>query len=36
MDSDVWEDPATFRPERFIGKEGKIVNREKVIPFSVV
>lgn len=35
MDKDFWKDPETFRPERFIGEEGKIVIPEKYFaPFG--
>jgi cytochrome P450 len=28
-------DPEAFRPERFIGSDGKIANADKIIPFSL-
>ncbi|KAK7471845.1 hypothetical protein BaRGS_00035504 [Batillaria attramentaria] len=30
----VWGDPDTFRPERFIGPDGKLIRYEEFIPFS--
>ncbi|GAB6030775.1 hypothetical protein CHUAL_007623 [Chamberlinius hualienensis] len=34
-DPNIWGDPETFRPERFIGSDGKLVKTEYVIPFSL-
>ncbi|GAB6030770.1 hypothetical protein CHUAL_007619 [Chamberlinius hualienensis] len=34
-DPKIWGDPDTFRPERFIGPDGKLTKTEYVIPFSV-
>nr|KAG5689236.1 hypothetical protein BaRGS_014892 [Batillaria attramentaria] len=33
-DPEVWEDPDTFRPERFIGPDGKLIRHDEFIPFS--
>jgi hypothetical protein len=30
----VWGDPVTFRPERFLGPNNKIINAEKITPFG--
>ncbi|XP_025098460.1 cytochrome P450 2J2-like isoform X2 [Pomacea canaliculata] len=32
---EVWGDPDNFRPERFIGKDGKLLRFEEHIPFSI-
>ncbi|GAB6030771.1 hypothetical protein CHUAL_007620 [Chamberlinius hualienensis] len=34
-DPNIWGDPETFRPERFLGPDGKLINTEYVLPFSV-
>ncbi|CAG5116847.1 unnamed protein product [Candidula unifasciata] len=31
----IWGDPENFRPERFIDKNGALINREELIPFSI-
>ncbi|BFZ07832.1 hypothetical protein BsWGS_10871 [Bradybaena similaris] len=31
----IWGDPESFRPERFIDKNGALINREELIPFSI-
>ena len=33
--SEVFNDPSSFKPERFIGKDGKYSKNEHNIPFSV-
>ena len=35
QDKDVWGDPEVFRPERFIGPDGKLTRPDEFIPFSV-
>jgi Cytochrome P450 len=35
MAPDVWPDPSEFRPERFLDKDGQIINKDAVIPFSL-
>ncbi|KAH9510282.1 cytochrome P450 2 sub U member 1 [Bulinus truncatus] len=32
---EIWGDPETFRPERFLDEQGNIVKREELIPFSI-
>lgn len=34
-DPRIWGDPENFRPERFIGPDGKILKPEGFIPFSI-
>ncbi|XP_059156008.1 cytochrome P450 2U1-like [Physella acuta] len=34
-DPRVWGDPESFRPERFIDEQGRVVSPEEFIPFSV-
>ena len=34
-DPEVWGDPENFRPERFIGPDGKLTRPEEFIPFSM-
>ena len=34
MDSELWENPENFNPERFL-KDGKVHKPDYVIPFSV-
>ncbi|XP_048738008.1 cytochrome P450 2B5-like [Ostrea edulis] len=35
LDSDVFVDPKVFRPERFLDADGKLVNTERVLTFSL-
>ena len=34
-DPDYWQDPEDFKPERFIGEDGKIIKEERFIPYGV-
>ena len=34
-DDRIWEDPYQFKPSRFLDKNGEIVRRNELIPFSV-
>ncbi|KAL8615080.1 hypothetical protein ACOMHN_009156 [Nucella lapillus] len=34
-DLDIWGDPENFRPERFIGPDGKVTKPEQFIPFNI-
>ncbi|XP_046565212.1 cytochrome P450 2U1-like [Haliotis rubra] len=35
QDPDVWGDPESFRPDRFLDDSGKIIKKEEFIPFSL-
>ena len=35
FDEKLYPDPHTFRPERFIIEEGKVVKSEHLVPFSI-
>ena len=35
MDPDDWQQPQQFRPERFLDQSGNVVDRHRVIPFSL-
>ena len=35
MDSEVWDKPEQFRPERFLNEFGKVVGKELIMPFSI-
>jgi len=35
MDPDDWEQPRQFRPERFLDESGNVVDRDRVIAFSL-
>ncbi|XP_049946241.1 probable cytochrome P450 304a1 [Schistocerca serialis cubense] len=34
MDGDLWGDPNTFRPERFLDTDGKIIKKDFTLPFG--
>jgi cytochrome P450 len=34
MDPEEWDNPSEFRPERFIGADGKLLKKDRVMPFS--
>ena len=34
-DPEIWGDPENFRPERFIGPDGKLTRPDEFIPFSI-
>ncbi|XP_038073303.1 cytochrome P450 2J6-like isoform X2 [Patiria miniata] len=34
-DPSEWPNPSEFRPERFLDEDGKLVRREKLIPFGI-
>lgn len=33
-DKELWGDPEKFRPDRFIGENGELVNASSIIAFS--
>jgi len=35
MDPDDWQQPQQFRPERFLDESGNVINRDRIIPFSL-
>jgi len=35
MDPDDWQQPQQFRPERFLDESGNVVDRDRVIVFSL-
>jgi cytochrome P450 len=35
MDAELWPDPQAFKPERFLNEDGAVVNKEKVVSFSL-
>ena len=35
QDPEIWGDPENFRPERFIGPNGKLMRPEEFIPFGM-
>ena len=34
-DPEVWSEPFKFKPERFLDKNGDVITREELIPFSI-
>ena len=34
-DPNLWRDPETFNPERFLDQQGNFINSNHVIPFSI-
>jgi len=35
MDPDDWQLPQQFLPERFLDQSGNVINRDRIIPFSL-
>jgi hypothetical protein len=35
MDPNLWNEPDSFKPDRFLDKDGQVVHKEKVIAFSL-
>jgi cytochrome P450 len=35
MDPNLFKDPETFDPERFIDEEGQLINNLPFVPFSI-
>jgi len=35
MDPDDWQQPQQFRPERFLDESGNVVDKDRVIAFSL-
>jgi len=35
MDPDDWQQPQHFLPERFLDESGNVIDRDRVIPFSL-
>ena len=35
MDPDDWHQPQQFRPERFLDQSGHVVDRDRVVAFSL-
>jgi len=35
MDPDDWQQPQQFRPERFLDESGNVVDKDRIMPFSL-
>jgi len=35
MDPDDWHQPQQFRPERFLDESGNVIDKDRIIPFSL-
>jgi len=35
MDADDWHQPHLFRPERFLDQSGNVINRNRIVAFSL-
>lgn len=35
MDPDVWPDPTTFKPERHLDNEGKLIKADHLVTFGL-
>ncbi|GFO26201.1 cytochrome p450 ii f2-like protein ii [Plakobranchus ocellatus] len=35
LDENIWENPLTFKPERFLDSEGALIKPDALIPFSI-
>jgi cytochrome P450 len=35
MDPETWREPTKFQPERFLDKDGQLINKDRIIPFSI-
>jgi len=35
MDPDDWHEPQQFLPERFLDQSGNVIDRDRIIPFSL-
>ena len=34
-DPDYWQDPESFKPERFLDEDGKVIKEERFVPFGI-
>ena len=34
-DASIWGDPEVFRPERFVGEDGRVKRHESFVPYSM-